>query len=272
MARAWPRRPRSRVRAGRGVARRAPLRRRRRAARRASRSALYQWYTDSAWWLMLTPAVSSVALAAAASPVAGGDGVVEPVDQVALLGQPLEQLGLVRRRRRAHPVRAPSAKKAAAWVWAPDRAAARPARGGVAQRRAPGRRRRRRGGRGRRGRRAATPRARRACRRWNDTSPPGGRVPLMAMRQRSWRKRDAARPAPDQPGLVEGAQGGQPDAEAERAGGRGSPRARTPAGGAGPRPRRRGRWCGPGPRRARCGGSRRRRGRASRPRRRGCRR
>ena len=44
----------------------------------------------------LTPAASPALLRAAASPVARGDGVVEVVDQVALVGQQLEELGLVR--------------------------------------------------------------------------------------------------------------------------------------------------------------------------------
>ena len=45
---------------------------------------------------MLTPAASLVPLAQQHGPLAGGDGVVETIEQIALLGEQLEELGLVR--------------------------------------------------------------------------------------------------------------------------------------------------------------------------------
>ena len=272
MASAWPSGPSRRP---------APARRRRRApssaaagvaARPASRSALYQWYTDSAWWLVLTPAASPAPLAQQHRPLAGGDGVVEPVDQVALLGQQLEQLGLVRLGRRARRCRAPSRRTrppGCARPTGPRRGRPSVAWRSIARRR---RRRRPRGGSARPGRRPATTRGRRACRRCSATSPPGGSVPRSpGGTGRGGRRRRAARAGSARPGRA-ARSGGQPDAEAgEQVVGDRLRRARqqveqVPGVGvevAG---------AGQDRRRAPCAGARRRRGRASRPRRTGCRR
>ena len=264
--RAGPRsasRPRARRR------RRAPLRRRRRAARRARGRRCTSGTRTSAWWLMLTPA-ASWSLAAAASPArwrrwrrrAGRSGSTPRRAARAARPRPRSTSGA--------PCSSAVAKNAAACVCAPDRAAAPAGVGGMAEHARRRRRLRARGGSARRDRRAGDDSRASSMRRWSETSPPGGRVSLIAMRHRSWRNATPRGPRRISPACVEGAQGGQPDAEVgEQVIGDRLRRARqeveqVPGVGG------RGRWCGRGSRRAPCGGSRGRRGRASRPRRTGC--
>ena len=128
-----------------------------------------------------------VPLAEQHRPLAGGDGVVEAVHQVALLGEPARGAPPRPARRRGHPVREPPRRTP------PPGCGRRTGRRRVRPRwhiAARGRRRRPRGrgAPGPRGRGSVTLRGRSCSRRWNDTPPPGGSVPLIAMRQRSWRK------------------------------------------------------------------------------------
>ena len=188
---AWP----ARGRGGRdrrpdrdaAVARRAPLRPRRRGARRRSRSALYQWYTDSAWWLPLTPPASSARSPQEPSPA-----------RWRRWRRRAGRSGSTRRRaaRAAPPRRPPTSGAPCSSAVAEERGRLRvragPRRGpagvgGVAQRARRVAGARARGGPARPGPRAATTRGRRACGGGTTTSPPGGRVPLIAMRHRSWR-------------------------------------------------------------------------------------
>ena len=185
---------RSASRPRRVVARRAPRRPRRRGARRRSRSALYQWYTASAWWLALTPPASSARSPQEPSPArwrrwrrrGGRSGSTRrPAARAARPRRPPTS-GAPCSSADARRTRPPG-------VCAPERAAARPA--SAAWRSVAGRVAGAEGvvGRARPDPRPARTRGRRASGGGATTSPPGGMVSLIAMPAQVVAERHAAR-------------------------------------------------------------------------------